>query len=264
MAKHNLKAIEIFGDRHADMHNDSPNIFVDHKLASIYNYIEMKYIRRNVLRKIPKFRRTNLHILDVGAGKGRMTRQFVKIAKYCVALEPFPAFFKVLESSCIASNLKIYQCTYQEYVEHANLKFDLIYISGVLTYLDDSEIVGFMGDVRKMLYPWGICFIKDFGIEDRHGGVGPYFSLNHLMLEVIRPPKGIKVLAQETGFEVTKWRRAYPPLIAHFTRFVLRFVSSDPFFPIYEIITRINLPHKRDTFFLYLLQRNAFVPVSES
>ena len=131
MKSFNQRMIQEFGTEHANMNPDSPNKYFDVRISHLNNYLDIQFIEKRVLQKLPLPRRAKPRILDVGAGKGRMTRRFAEIAAHCVAIEPFPEFYQVLISSCTGENIEIYQCTLQEYEKMTEQRFDIIYVSGV-------------------------------------------------------------------------------------------------------------------------------------
>ena len=126
-----------------------------------------------------------------------MTRQFIGIAEHCVAIEPAPVFYQTLhETTHFASNLEIFQLTLLEYERIAETHFDVVFLGGVLPYLDNKEIYECLNCVRRLLQPWGLVFVRELGTTSDALGDG-YQTEG----EISRSPAAIKHVATRTGFE---------------------------------------------------------------
>jgi len=247
MERFNENMIQAFSEEHADMHPDAPNRYFDDKVSHLYSYIDFDFLKTHVLSKLPFPQKESPNILDVGAGNGRMTRQFIAVAKHCVAIEPSSVFYKTLyKSTHSVRNLETYQCTLLEYMKVAenHSRFDVIFIGGVFPYLNNKEIHEFLICVRRLLQPWGLVFVRDLGTscdslgdECQSGG------------EITRSPSAIKHIATRTGFECSYWRRAYPiniPWILFkkwpnpISEWVWYATSARCFYPLWRIFAELN------------------------
>jgi len=256
MGAFNQKAINTFGLNNINMSIDSPSISFDERFSKLTTYLDMQVIFKNVLPRLPKQFRENPCILDVGAGKGRMTRKFVEIAKRVVAIEPFEPFYQVLSVSCSAKNLETYQCALLEYKKIAKYLFDIIYISGVSPYLDDDEFVEFMSEVNTLLQPWGIVCVRERGTFRK-------LSIRSSS-EILRTPYEISLVAEKTGFSLIQLNRAYPiifPWIYYqrypnrFSRTLYNMATLECFFSLWSILPKINLNYSSGVFWVYLLSK---------
>jgi SAM-dependent methyltransferase len=150
MKETNLDRIEDFGEYHGSMNDDAANKFMDERDGRLVSYHDMRMFRRWALPLIPPESRAELSVLDVGAGTGRMSRRLCKVARRCVAIEPYLPFFERLKASCPDANMEFHSSTLQEYAEIADEPFDFIFLSGVLNYHDDTEVVDPLGLERDV------------------------------------------------------------------------------------------------------------------
>lgn len=261
----NNDRINSFGYDNSTMSDQVPHRHLDLRVGNIHNYLDMRIIKKWVLPLFPKDSQSKIAILDVGAGTGRMTRWFSKIADLCVSIEPYPDFFNRLKTSCTESNVELHQCTLQDYIKIANHQFNLIYLSGVIMYHNDAEALKALQLIQRLLKPGGIVIIRDSGIEDKGWGNSPFGSVQtQLKTEILRPPKGMLLLINQAGFKCLKWRRLYPPVITSaihefwpnaLTNWLLSFSSNKLFYPFWGLLDDLNLKHKNlYCYFVYLLQ----------
>jgi SAM-dependent methyltransferase len=252
MTDFNRTMIERFGVNHAHMHLEAPNAVFDLRLARLCTYLDLQMIHRWARPRLPG----RPSILDVGAGKGRMTRHFVKIAARCVAIEPYRDFHQALTANCQADNLTTHNLTLQDYARVAAERFDLVYLSGVFPYMTDDEVVEALVTARALLRPGGLVCIRDFGREAHAGR-------SAIGTEVKRTPQEVVRAAQQAGLTCLRWRRAYPvniPEICYarwpnaLTRWLWRLASAPAVFPLWGALAALNLPHRRECFVYYVLQ----------
>jgi SAM-dependent methyltransferase len=264
----NQWAIERFGVEHANMDPNSPNKYFDTQLSDLYTYLDMQIIAQWVLPRLAPSRRTRAWILDVGAGKGRMTRRFVEIAEHCVAIEPFPGFYDVLEEQCHSSKLRTYKSTLLSYAKVATERFDVIYLSGVLPYLNHSELHDSLNVLHNLLRSGGLICIRDFGTEGKVArSASQIVEIAKKTGLIMRKPEEIRSVAEKTGFVCLRWRRAYPPNVPwivynrwpnRLTELSWHIASSPSFFSVWSLLAKLNLPHKENCYFFYLLQQKEF------
>lgn len=229
------------------MHADAPNKYFDDRVSHLNSYLDLHFLKAHVLPKLPFPQKDSPHILDVGAGNGRMTRRFVGIAKHCVAIEPSPVFYQILyKTTHFAGNLETYQCTLLEYEKIAenHSRFDVIFLGGVLPYLNNKEIHEFLTCVRRLLKPRGLVFVRDLGtsreaLSDKCPTGG----------EITRSPSAIKHIATSTGFDCSYWRRAYPINIPWIlfkkwptpvSSFLWHSTSAHCFYPVWRLLAEFN------------------------
>jgi len=271
----NLELIKLFGDYNISMSDDLSFSHEDPREGELESYLDMKLVKRWGMPLFEKSRITDISILDVGAGTGRMTKHLCKIAGKCVAIEPYLPFFNRLKSSCFQTNVEVHHCALKEYTEMATQPFDLVFISAVLMYLDNEEAIDSLQHIHKLLRPKGLLYIRDYGVEHDAAGDPPFGSVVRdgeevYCPQILRPPEGIREMARRTGFSYLKWRRSYPiypmrapqvindrwPNIA--TELLLRTSYSRLLFPVWGMFAAMNLQYRKIKFnyFSYLLQKD--------
>jgi SAM-dependent methyltransferase len=264
MEKSNEYMIQAFSTEHADMHFDAPNKYFDDRVSDLNSYLDLHFLNAHVLPKLPFPQKISPYILDVGAGNGRMTRRFVGIAKHCVAIEPSPIFYQTLyQTTYFIENLETYQCTLLEYEKMAenHSRFDVIFLGGVLPYLNNKEIHEFLLCVRRLLQPWGLVFVRELGTTcDALAYECPP--------EITRSsPSAVKHIATSAGFERSYWRRAYPINIPWIlfkkwpnpvSAWMWQLASAHYFYPVWRLLAEFNryaVYKKGRCFLFYILSR---------
>lgn len=257
----NKKALEKFGEDNRDMSLESSNIYFDHTQGALATYLDVQIVIKWILRSFAEKSSRKPVILDVGAGKGRMTRHFAKFAQLCVALEPFSDFYRDLRTTCVPyTNIKTYNLTLSQYIARFSQKFDLIYVSGVTNYFSDEELRGFFGNVERILGPEGFLFVRDYGSASK---------TDYLQNAVARTREHMIGVAADSGFQLIRWRRVYMPFLFDklyqlwpntFTNAVRCFAFRETFFPFWELLAQLNLPRgRRKSYFAYLFRNNITV-----
>ena len=185
------------------MHPDTPNVYFDERIGRLNTYLDMDIVRRWAIPALPPQRMDDLRILDIGAGKGRMTRQLATIARLCVAIEPFPDFYKALTAMPLPSNVETHSCTFSEYTESRRERFDIIYVGGVTPYMDDRELQEFFCSVRHILRAGGVVINRELATKqpvERFAGQSV----------IARTPAELVKAARDQGLSLVRTRRAYP------------------------------------------------------
>ncbi|OGN56227.1 MAG: hypothetical protein A3D96_02100 [Chlamydiae bacterium RIFCSPHIGHO2_12_FULL_44_59] len=100
-------------------------------------------------------------ILDLGAGIGRFTQEFACCAKKVVSLDVCPQFIE-------ESKKRAKECTNIEWLlsdvmdaAFEEKSFDLIFISWVFMYLEDSEVQSLIQKLHLWLQPDGHLFFRE-------------------------------------------------------------------------------------------------------
>ena len=109
-------------------------------------------------------------VLDLGAGAGQWAFRFAAMAQHVTAVE-YSA--EMLAHAIEAGrdqgfeNVTYEHCSAQDY--HSETKFDLIWISGLLIYLEDEECEALVRNCISMLAPDGRLVLRDgTGTKGRH------------------------------------------------------------------------------------------------
>jgi SAM-dependent methyltransferase len=253
----NRRALEEFGKDNRNMPLDAPSKGVDEKEGALVTYLDLRIVKEWTLHYLSCMNLQNLSVLDVGAGKGRMTRYFAQYTDKCVALEPFSEFYTVLDTVCKPyKNVETYNCTFTEYIASSERMFDLIYVSGVTTYFDDEELKLFFRAASGILAPLGLIFVREWGSPSK---------TEYLSNATNRTRKHTVGTALEAGLECIRWRRAYPPFLFYRLQELwpnritesLKINAFKPcFFPLWEMLAKMNIPRgDRKCFFVYCFRK---------
>jgi len=260
---YNSIAIQEFGETSKDMDIDAPHGYVDQKLIRIFTYLDLYYIQSWAINGIDKNRRKEMAILDVGAGKGRITKRLASYAQKVVAVEPFEPFFRTLIRTCRMPNVECFHGTLSQYRKSKPGKFDLIFISGVITYIDDAELDQFCLDIRELSNRHGLILLRDFGIENKSSGTGVFGSIKD-GLEILRPPRGTIHAFSRAGLDCLRYAHAYPSvpfwvlyrlLPNPLTKLLWDLTSRKAFYPFYKMLSTLNLPHTHGCYWIYLFKK---------
>lgn len=263
MQRSNEYMIRAFSEEHGGMHFDAPNKYFDDRISDLNSYLDLYFFKAHVLTKLPLFAKKSPYILDVGAGNGRMTRRFAKIAKHCIAIEPSPVFYQTLYKTTYSiGNVETYQCTLQEYEEITENKcrFDVVFLGGVLPYLNNNEIYECLLSVHRLLEPWGFVFVRHLGTSC-HASSFDECSIGD---EITRSTSDMAHISARTGFELSYSRRAYPINIFWIlfkkwpnpvSTYLWHFASAHRFYPIWRLLAELNRYklYKTGTSFLFYI-----------
>jgi SAM-dependent methyltransferase len=253
----NKRAIKVFGERNRNMPIESPNIWTDEREGRLLTYLDLEIVKKWALAGLVREGIKKPSILDVGAGKGRMTRHFAELGGICVALEPFQDFFGILKMVCKPYlNVEIYNCTLSKYVARSSRQFNLIYVSGATPYLDGKELRCFFNDAMRCLEPKGLMCVREYGSAIR---------TDYTPNDINRTPEHLVGIAHESGFECARWRRAYPPFLIDrlcsawpnvLTNGLKIMAFRNNFFTLWELLSQLNLPRgRKKCFYVYLFKR---------
>lgn len=142
------------------------------KLAKLYQSDNFESLHANWLTHlIPYLRKQTVQFLDIGAGAGRDAKFIVEQNQEAevVAVEPVSslnrlgqAYTRELPITWLRDELP---CLYE--VKKRYESFDVILVSSVFNYLDDSACVQALITIRHLLKPQGLLIVKLRHCEDR-------------------------------------------------------------------------------------------------
>lgn len=150
----------------------------------------------------------SMKVLDIGAGSGRWTLTLApKVAKV-VAIEPTSTYYLLKKNTACFSNVFCHKKSFGEFI--CSEIFDLVIISGVLTYIhDDLECNEFLSKALKMVSPEGHLFLREpvgrkvkCNSFNRAKANGNMRELNYL--EISRPKEYYHDICQSNGFGLIK------------------------------------------------------------
>lgn len=115
--------------------------------------------RPEILRHLPSF--ANGTVLDLGAGIGRFTGKFAKNAHKVIALDFSPHFIEAnRQSHSSFSNIE-YLCLDAMCAKFSPCSFDLIFVSWLFMYLNNSELQQLSRRITRWLKPKGTLFFRE-------------------------------------------------------------------------------------------------------
>jgi SAM-dependent methyltransferase len=252
MATFNQRSTEQFNAANVDVDPDAISKYFDRNFARLCTHLDLQLIRRRIL---PHFN-GRPSVLDVGAGKGRMTGPLATIASKVVAIEPFADYYQVLADRFTSSpNITVHRATVAEYAARTAERFDLIYIGGALPHFETGEAIEMLRSTKGLLKPGGFIDVHDYGKEDQTDATQKNL--------ILRSPSEMRDVFESAGLHCLYWRRAYPrnPFWAAANRWPNRLtkgvwsVAARPlFFPVWELLAGLNFPHRRAAYFFYVLK----------
>jgi ubiquinone/menaquinone biosynthesis C-methylase UbiE len=107
----------------------------------------------------------DLKVLDLGCGNGRWAGILRhKIQRY-VGIDFSETFIRQAQKVYNDENIYEFKCMpAQEYA--VNEKYDIIFIIGLLTYMNNEEILVMIENIKRMLHQGGMIFVRNVTIRD--------------------------------------------------------------------------------------------------
>ena len=165
---------------------------------------------------------SSMSILDLGEGAGQWSFHFSKYVKKVVAVEYSQSMCNLGRDAAKKSeidNVEFINIAAQDY--KTNIKFDLIYISGLLIYLNDKDCNILLSQCAKYLKHEGRLVLRDgtginsrYDINNRYSEtLKTYYSATYRTSEqyiMLFKSKGFLVSQHEDMFEqdspLNKWK----------------------------------------------------------
>ena len=127
-------------------------------------------------------------VLDLGSGSGQWSFRFAEIAKEVVAVEYSAEMCNLARTEAAKMNLRNIKFVASEAQNYQSDElFDLIFISGLLIYLNDEECDLLVSRCAQNLRPGGDLFLRDgtgiksqFDINNQYSkGLSAYYSATY-------------------------------------------------------------------------------------
>ena len=113
--------------------------------------------KEEILALLPPFK----EVLDLGAGIGRFTREFAKKGAHVTAVDATPKFTEANRAyNRDAKNISYLTANATE-LNFSEQIFDLIFINGLLMYLEDVEVTVLVHRLTSWLKPGGTLFLRE-------------------------------------------------------------------------------------------------------
>lgn len=153
------------------------------------------------------------NVLDLGSGTGQWSFRFSKIAKNVTAVEYSREMLNLaIEVSNInkVENVEFIHESAQNFF--AEKKFDLIWISGLLIYLNDRECEELINNCSKMISASGSLILRDATGYPNHYEINNQYSesLNSYYSACYRTAKEYSELFRKFGFMPIKDEDMFP------------------------------------------------------
>ena len=109
-----------------------------------------------------------LTVLDLGCGNGRWAYVLDERLDHYVGIDFSDTFIKQAKRRFKYERIEFHCLPAQEYIsEH---KFDIIFVVGLMTYMNDDQIEIMAGNLEKMLNPDGKIIIRNVTIDENTDG----------------------------------------------------------------------------------------------
>jgi len=153
------------------------------------------------------------YVLDLGAGTGQWALRFANLASHVVAVEYSSGMLAhAIEAARVANveNISFEHCRAQDY--DTKQLFDLIWISGLLIYLEDDECDTLIKNCSAMMVKGGQLILRDgTGTKRRHEIRNQYSeALNTSYSATYRTAEVYLSLFERHGFRVVEHSDMFP------------------------------------------------------
>lgn len=185
---------------------------IPESISEIYHQYEMYLVKKSM--PLNHF----MTVLDIGAGSGRWVHELAPRVKRVVAIEPTKAFNNLKKNTECFSNVECQKKSFEEYT--GDEKFDVVIISGVLTYIiDDEKCNEFLGRAFNVVAPKGVLIVRDRVSRTRKIEMPKYQKNNKNLkfryMEVSRRLDYYLKTAQVNNFEMMKMMPNHATVFYH-------------------------------------------------
>lgn len=144
-------------------------------------------------------------VLEVGSGGGRWAFFLAEQVASYVGLDISPKMIEISEAECLRRGLANVKFMCTSLIDYkTSEKFDLIFFSGVLQYMDDEVVTASLNRAVQMLAPGGVVISRDsVQLEKRVEKTGDYPV-------IYRTSDEYRMLFETAGLERTYMNASYP------------------------------------------------------
>ena len=156
---------------------------------------------------------TTSKVLDLGSGAGQWSFHFGKIAKQVTAVEYSKEMLNLAIKEAQLNRIDNIEFIYGDAQSYnSNIKFDLIWLSGLLIYMNDEECEDTIKNCSKMLDPNGSLILRDStGYPNRYEIQNEYSaSLNSTYSACYRSVKEYTEVFRKYGFKLLRDQDMFP------------------------------------------------------
>lgn len=139
-------------------------------------------------------------VLDLGCGNGRWCRLLINRCKEYVGVDISQEFIKkTCEKYKNDTKVKFFNMAAQDYVSKE--KYDLILIIGLITYLNDDEVIKLSGNCRNMLNKDGQIILRNVTLKEKQPDRMVYDYRPNLMERLFGKP-GYQLIRRNVNEEL--------------------------------------------------------------
>lgn len=171
------KSIKKFWDSSAQQYEQKKsysvtNLEEDNKLQQLKVKLEREHVFK--LLKLT----ANMRLLDLGAGVGAWSMLFAKKCKEVVAVEYSEKMYEIAKQMAEKKSINNIEFVCKDVLDFSTTqKFDVIFSSGLLMYLPDSQISKLLLNIKGYSQNGAILFLREpTGIAGRYEIVDKYYE----------------------------------------------------------------------------------------
>jgi len=165
--------------------NKTQSLLFNDKSAELEEKEILKHIQFN----------NKTRILDLGCGNGRWAKIFADICKYYVGVDFSEIFIESAQKQYSTSNVEFYCNEVQSF--RLKEKFDYIFLIGLITYMNDEDVIKLSTNCRKMLLPTGKLILRSVSLEEN--------GVNRKVFDY--KPNIIRKLLGSVGYQVIRRKK---------------------------------------------------------
>jgi len=218
---------------------------------------------------------SDLSVLDLGSGVGFWSEYFAKRFSKVVSVEASNSLYKNLQDRCNKySNIDTVHCNVMSFEPHE--KFGIIFLGGLLMYLNETEVKTLLENLVTWLEPGGLIICRESTVRNklviRQGNYQAIYRSVQLYnrifkfcgLKVIKEESNIAYIGAQMSCElVKKWKSLVPqrlwilPIFGAISYGFFRFgyPLNAKYFPSFLERFGIKFPHLTNHFFVLTPQK---------
>jgi cyclopropane fatty-acyl-phospholipid synthase-like methyltransferase len=135
--------------------------YFDEKASLVFTEEAAKIEEEYLLKHIPL--NNDLNVLDLGCGNGRWAKVLFKSLNYYVGVDFSSTFIDQAKKHFSNDKISFYCLPAQDYKEKR--RFDVIFVVGLMTYMNDNEINQMVDNIKSMLKPGGKIIVRNVTVE---------------------------------------------------------------------------------------------------
>lgn len=153
-------------------------------------------------------------VLDLGSGVGQWAFRFAPLVNKIVAVEFAESQVKIAKQEQAErkiNNIDFIHASAESFISVEG--FDIIFISGLVVYLNDSQVGQLILNIKKMLKPQGVLFLREPSsvIEKRYEIIDQYSeALKTNYSAIYRTSMEINSLFKNQGFKSLEDGQFFP------------------------------------------------------